>query len=244
MELGHRGIGHDAQLQPGRQRAPGLFRAPWFDSGIGEVLGVVVASPPVGTTLPSGLQPFVSGFGAAPVGLTSPATRSIGTRTGACGSRTSPSVPASRTSPSSSWHWSAVSPPPCRASSPLGLCEQIFIQLTPNRSMGLTYPSDTEVAVEVLGPGYLATATSDTPDTVRAYLQLKAVKTSNPDLQWITDPAQSDGTLLTVTSLNETTTVWKGRVKLPKARGTAPTGSSLPSSKSTSSAARATVAQR
>ena len=129
---------------------------PWFESGIGELLGVVVASPPPGTVLPSGLQPFVSGFGSDPVfvdrtgrnpegdrlparvhvgtsllleeqqgdsaGSTSPATRSTGTRTGACGSRTSPSVPASRTSPSSSWRSFATSPPPSPASSSLGSC--------------------------------------------------------------------------------------------------------------------------
>lgn len=97
-----------------------------------------------------------------------------------------------------------------------------FIQLTPDRSMGLTYPSDTEVNVEVIGPGYLGTATERTPDTMRAYLQIKTVATSDPDLQWIIDPAQSDGTVLTVTSSSPTNIVWKGTVKLPKARGTAP----------------------
>jgi hypothetical protein len=88
--------------------------------------------------------------------------------------------------------------------------------------MGLTYPSGTEVNVEVLGPGYLATAERGTPDTMRAYLQVRAVKTSDPDLQWIIDPAQPDGTVLSVTSSSETITVWKGTVKLPKARGTVP----------------------
>jgi hypothetical protein len=98
-----------------------------------------------------------------------------------------------------------------------------FIQLTPNRSMGLTYPSGTEVNVEVLGPGYLMTPNNRaTPDTMRAYLQLKAVETSDPDLQWIIDPAQPDGTLLSVASSSEAITVWKGTVTLPKARGTVP----------------------
>jgi len=52
---------------------------------------------------------------------------------------------------------------------------------------------------------------------------VRAVKTSDPDLQWIIDPAQPDGTVLSVTSSSETITVWKGTVKLPKARGTVPT---------------------
>ena len=97
-----------------------------------------------------------------------------------------------------------------------------FIQLAPDRSMGLTYPSDDVVNVEVLGPGYLATARRATPDTVRAYLQLKVVETSDPDLQWIIDPAQPGGTLLAATSSSEAQTVWKGTLNLPKARGTVP----------------------
>jgi hypothetical protein len=88
--------------------------------------------------------------------------------------------------------------------------------------MGLTYPTVSEVNVEVIGPGYLATAKRPTPDTMRAYLQLKAVETSDPDLQWIIDPAEPTGTLLSVASSSETLTVWKGTVKLPKARGTVP----------------------
>jgi hypothetical protein len=40
---------------------------PWFQSGVGELLGVVVAAPPVGTALPSALAPFVSGYGLDPV---------------------------------------------------------------------------------------------------------------------------------------------------------------------------------
>lgn len=88
--------------------------------------------------------------------------------------------------------------------------------------MGLTYPSDDVVNVEVLGPGYLAAARRATPDTVRAYLQLKVVETSDPDLQWIIDPAQPGGTLLAATSSSEAQTVWKGTLKLPKARGTVP----------------------
>ena len=97
-----------------------------------------------------------------------------------------------------------------------------FIQLTPNRSMGLTYPSTTEVGVEVLGPGYFETTSRTTPDTMRAYLQLKVVETSDPDLQWIIDPAQPDGALLTITSQTETLTQWNRTVTLPQARGTAP----------------------
>lgn len=229
---------------------------PWFDSGIGELLGVVVGSPSVGTALPSGLQPFISGFGSDPVFAAAP----VGTPKVTdfpLASHVGTSLLLEEQQGDVSWvdvaghevgwdenrrlwfadisigagqsyfpfvklalvRYQPASLPGIELSR---VVQADFIQLTPSRSMGLTYPSATEVAVEVLGPGYLSTATRDTPDTMRAYLQLKAVKTSDPDLQWITDPAQSDGTLLTVTSLNETTTVWKGTVKLPQARGTVP----------------------
>ena len=223
---------------------------PWFDSGIGELLGVVVASPPLGTALPSGLQPFVSGFGSDPVFAAAP----VGTPKVTdfpLASHVGDLAPARRAAGDVSWvdvaghevgwdenrrlwfadisigagqsyfpfvklalvRYQPASLPGIELSR---VVQADFIQLTPNRSMGLTYPSATEVAVEVLGPGYLSTATRDTPDTMRAYLQLKAVETSDPDLQWIIDPAQTDGTLLTVTSSSETTTVWKGTVKLPQ----------------------------
>ena len=229
---------------------------PWFESGIGELLGVVVASPPPGTVLPSGLQPFVSGFGSDPVFATGP----VGTAKvtdfplAVTQGHLAPARGAVR------WHrlgrrrrprgrlgrgpalWFAdISigagqsyfpfvklalvryQPASLAGVELSRVVQAdFIQLTPDRSMGLTYPSATEVAVKVLGPAYLSTTSRTTPDTMRAYLQLKAVETSDPDLQWVIDPAQPNGTLLTVTSLSESHTVWTGTVKLPKARGTIP----------------------
>jgi len=40
---------------------------PWFQTGAGELLGVVVAAPPIGTALPSTLAPLVSGYGLDPV---------------------------------------------------------------------------------------------------------------------------------------------------------------------------------
>jgi hypothetical protein len=40
---------------------------PWFQTGAGELLGVVVAAPPPGAPLPSTLAPFVSGYGLDPV---------------------------------------------------------------------------------------------------------------------------------------------------------------------------------
>lgn len=51
-----------------------------------------------------------------------------------------------------------------------------FIQVAPNRTMQLTFPSPTEVAVVVTGPGYLGTTDPSTPDAVRAYVQEKTVK--------------------------------------------------------------------
>lgn len=40
---------------------------PWFETGAGELLGVVVAAPPGGKALPAKLAPFVSGYGQDPV---------------------------------------------------------------------------------------------------------------------------------------------------------------------------------
>jgi hypothetical protein len=40
---------------------------PWWQSGPGELLGVVLADPPPGTALPSQLQPFVTGYGRDPL---------------------------------------------------------------------------------------------------------------------------------------------------------------------------------
>jgi len=40
---------------------------PWFQTGAGELLGVVVGAPPPGAPLPSTLAPFVSGYGLDPV---------------------------------------------------------------------------------------------------------------------------------------------------------------------------------
>jgi hypothetical protein len=229
---------------------------PWFESGIGELLGVVVASPPPGAALPSGLRPLVSGFGSDPVFVAGP----VGTPKAAdfpLATHKGISLQLEEQKAGIGWvdvaghevswdksrrlwfadisigagqsyfpfvklalvRYQPASLPGFELSR---VVQADFIQLAPNRSMGLTYPSGTEVNVEVLGPGYLATAERGTPDTMRAYLQVRAVKTSDPDLQWIIDPAQPDGTVLSVTSSSETITVWKGTVKLPKARGTVP----------------------
>lgn len=40
---------------------------PWFETGAGELLGVVVGSPPLGTVLPAQVVPLVSGYGVDPV---------------------------------------------------------------------------------------------------------------------------------------------------------------------------------
>ncbi len=229
---------------------------PWFQSGIGELLGVVVANPPPGAVLPAGLQPFVSGFGSDPVFVTG----SVGTpRVTDFGLATHKGTALVLEEQTGLVPWVDVAGHEVSfdkerrlwfADISIGAGESYFpfvklalvryqpsslpgielsrvvqadfIQLTPNRSMGLTYPSSTEVSVEVLGPGYLATSSSDTPDTMRAYLQLKTVETSDPDLQWIIDPAQADGTVLSVVSSSTTNTVWRGTVTLPKARGTVP----------------------
>jgi hypothetical protein len=42
---------------------------------------------------------------------------------------------------------------------------------------------------------------------MRAHLQFKTVETSDPDLQWIFDPAQPDGVVPPVASSTETLTV-------------------------------------
>jgi hypothetical protein len=40
---------------------------PWWDTGEGELLGVVIADPPPGVQFPSELQPFVTGYGRDPL---------------------------------------------------------------------------------------------------------------------------------------------------------------------------------
>jgi len=229
---------------------------PWFKSGIGELLGVVVASPPPGASFPTGLQPFVSGFGSDPVFVTgsvgSPGVDDFGLATHNGTSllleEQTGVVPwVNVAGHEVSWDkdrrlWFAdisigagesyfpfvklalvrYQPASLPGIELSRVVQADFIQLTPNRSMGLTYPSPTEVDVKVVGPGYLATSSTDTPDTMRAYLQLKTVETSDPDLKWVIDPAQPDGTLLTVTSSSDTNTVWTGTVTLPKPRGTVP----------------------
>ena len=207
---------------------------PWFQSGIGELLGVVVASPPPGTVLPPGLQPFVSGFGSDPVFATGP----VGTaKVTDFPLAVHKGISLQLEEQSSGIGWVDVAGHEVNWDKSRGLwfvdisigagqsyfpfvklalvryqpaslpglelsrvVQADFIQLAPNRSMGLTYPSSTEVNVEVLGPGYLATAGRDTPDTMRAYLQVKAVETSDPDLKWIIDPAEPDGVVLPVSS--------------------------------------------
>lgn len=97
-----------------------------------------------------------------------------------------------------------------------------FIQVAPNRTMQLTFPSPTEVAVVVTGPGYLGTTDPGTPDAVRAYVQEKTVKTSDADLEWAIPAALANGTALTVSSQTASETIWKGTVKLPAKRGSKP----------------------
>ena len=246
--------------QPSSSRVGNVLRVylgrPWFESGIGELLGVVVASPPPGAVLPPNLRPFVSGFGSDPVFSTGPVGTAQVTDFGLA-THTGTALRLEEQTGTIGWvdvvgHevqwdedrrlWFAdisigagqsyfpfvklalvrYQPASLKGIELSRVVQADFIQLAPNRSMGLTYPSATEVSVEVLGPGYLATASRLTPDTMRAYVQVKVVETSDPDLQWIIDPSQPAGTLLSVTSQTETLTQWEGTVTLPAARGTAP----------------------
>jgi hypothetical protein len=95
-----------------------------------------------------------------------------------------------------------------------------FIQVAPNRTMQLTFPSPTAVRVVVAGPGYLGTTDPATPDSVRAYVQEATIKTSDADLTWATVPSSVNGTLLGVASQTASETIWEGEVTLPSARGT------------------------
>lgn len=98
-----------------------------------------------------------------------------------------------------------------------------FIQVAPDRTMQLTFPSPTHVRVVVRGPGYLATTDpATTPDTVVAYIQEKTVKTSDPDLEWTIIPSGLTGTVLTRVPQTAAETIWEGVVTLPAARGSRP----------------------
>ena len=229
---------------------------PWFESGIGELLGVVVADPPPGVGLPPRLQPFVSGFGSDPVFVTGPVGTAKVNDFGLA-KHIGKSLQLEEQTGTVGWvdvagHevqwdeerllWFAdisigagqsyfpfvklalvrYQPASLKGVEVSRVVQADFIQLAPNRSMGLTYPSTTQVNIEVLGPGYFETTSRATPDTMRAYLQLKVVATSDPDLQWIIDPSQPDGVLLTISSQTETLTQWNGTLTLPQARGTTP----------------------
>jgi hypothetical protein len=228
---------------------------PWFETGAGELLGVVVGVP--GSSLapfPPELLPFVSGYGQDPVFITRPARQaSVFDFTLSVYRETSLLLAEQNGGPpwvdvaghTVSWDasrklWYAdialnpgasyfpfvklalvrFQPNSLQGVELSRVVQADFIQVAPNRTMQLTFPSPTVVRVVVAGPGYLGTTDPATPDSVRAYVQEATVATSDADLTWATVPSSVDGTLLSVASQTASETIWEGEVKLPSARGT------------------------
>jgi len=228
---------------------------PWFATGAGEYLGVIVANPvaPV-TEFPPALAPYVSGYGQDPVFSAGLVTRGpeladfklatflghgvqLAEQTGTELWTSVAGHPVAWDAARKLWYADiAVSPDPTyfpfvklalvryQPKSLNGIkvsrvVQADFIQVAPDRTATVTYPSPTVARVTVSGPGYLATTDPGTPDAVRVYVQAATVKTSDPDLSWATVPSSVNGTLLNVAAQTETETIWTGEVKLPSARG-------------------------
>lgn len=228
---------------------------PWFETGAGELLGVVVGIP--GSSLapfPPELLPFVSGYGQDPVFITSPARQatvfdfplSVYRQTALLLAEQNGGSPwVDVAGHTVSWDasrklWYAdialnpgasyfpfvklalvrFQPNSLQGVEMSRVVQADFIQVAPNRTMQLTFPSPTAVRVVVSGPGYLGTTDPGTPDTVLAYVQEATVETSDADLTWATVPSSVTGTPLSVVSQTASETIWEGQVKLPSARGT------------------------
>jgi hypothetical protein len=230
---------------------------PWFQTGAGEYLGVVVANPvPAGTAFPQDLLPYLSGYGQDPAfaagTVVSPpalADFTLATVTGENvlleeQAETQPWVgvaghPVTWDAARGLWYADIAMKPASsyfpfvklalvryQPNSLSGIevsrvVQADFIQVAPDRSVQLTFPSPTAVQVVVSGPGYLGTTDPGTPDTVQAYVQEATVKTADADLVWTTLLSPAGGTPLAVTSQTDDQTVWVGNVNLPSARGTA-----------------------
>ena len=203
---------------------------PWFQTGAGELLGVVVAAPPIGTALPSTLAPLVSGYG---VDLleeqtgTSPWVDVAGHEVAWDKDRQLwfSDIEIGTISATTYFPFVKLALVRYQPSSLQGLelsrvVQADFIQVSPDRVVTTSFPTPTTVRVAVAGPGYLATTDPLTADSVRAYVQEATVQTSDSDLVWTTVPSDLDGTLLDVASQSSSLTVWEGIVKLPAPRGT------------------------
>jgi hypothetical protein len=228
---------------------------PWYATGAGEYLGVIVANPvPADATLPADIAPQVSGYGTDPLFATgtrfaSPLTVADFTLATATGDTVLLAEQAETTAFVSvaghqvSWDaarqlWYAdialnISPSyfpfvqlalvRYQPSSLAGISVSRvvvadMIQVAPDRTLQLTYPSPSVVKVAVSGPGYFY-ANGTSPSAMTAYVQEATVETSDPDLTWATVPSQLAGTALTMTSQTTTAISWEGEVNLPAARG-------------------------
>jgi len=228
---------------------------PWYATGAGEYLGVIVANPvPADATLPADIAPLVSGYGTDPLFATgtrfaSPLTVADFTLATATGDTVLLAEQAETTAFVSvaghqvSWDaarqlWYAdialnISPSyfpfvqlalvRYQPSSLAGISVSRvvvadMIQVAPDRTLQLTYPSPSVVKVAVSGPGYFY-ANGTSPSAMTAYVQEATVETSDPDLTWATVPSQLAGTALTMTSQTTAAISWEGEVNLPAARG-------------------------
>jgi hypothetical protein len=227
---------------------------PWFESGAGELLGVVIPQPTAGSGLPTNILPLTSGYGSDPVFNT--------------GSVVTPSASDFKLAvavgkelllaeQSDATPWVNVAGHKVAFDSQRGLwysdieisagasyfpfvklalvryqpgslaglelsrvVQADFLQIAPDRSLSLSFPSAKSVQVTVTGPAYQATSDPDTADLIRAEVQEATIQTSDDNLRWTTVPAGSAGVVLKVISDKASGRVWQGKVTLPAARGT------------------------
>jgi hypothetical protein len=96
-----------------------------------------------------------------------------------------------------------------------------IVQVAPDRTATLTFPTTTTVSVSVAGVGAAAgTPIGVPPNAVTATVQEQLTGVSDPDLQWV-DVAGSSVTLVQQESAGYAM-VWSGTVTLPVARGSQP----------------------
>jgi hypothetical protein len=228
---------------------------PWWASGAGEHLGVIVANPVLpGTALPPDIAPLVSGYGTDPLFATGARTANPLTLADfTLATATRQNVLLAEQAETTAWVSVAghsVSWDPARklwyADIALNISPSYFpfvqlalvryqpssltgievsrvvvadmIQVAPDRTLQLTYPSSTVVSVTVSGPGFFD-SDGTAPSTMTVYVQEATVKTSDPDLTWATVPGQLAGAVLKVTSETDAAFTWQGDVKLPAPRG-------------------------
>ena len=224
---------------------------PWFETGGGELLGVVISAPPDGLGLPPRLHPFVTGYGSDPIvaenrvnakpkakdfklavhqgkgimlteqGVGPPLVDVAGHAVSFDADRELWFSDIEIDAGASYFPFVKLALVRYQPSSLKGIeissvVQADFIQMASDRTLSLTFPAADKVHVAVTGPGYLATTSPGTDDTIRAYVQVQRVKTADENLRWET--LHPNGTALSLTVKSQSTFLWEGTLTLPTPR--------------------------